>query len=399
MRRPRIAHIVTDSVSTRLLRGQLRFIEENGLEVSVIASPGPELCRFREEEAVATLAVPMARSIRFKQDLQSLILLISALRSVRPDVVNAGTPKAALLGIVASWMLRVPVRIYMVRGLRLETVKGPLRWVLALMERLTSFCATHVVYVSKSLREVYEELGLGSQHKGVVLLEGSSRGVEVARFRRTEERVKAGLALRESLGIGSDARVIGFVGRFTRDKGIEDLVNAFLRLEEEAPDLHLLLVGRLEADDRPSPEIIERMEAHPRIHLTGPLSDVAPAYHAMDLLVLPSYREGFPNVVLEASAAGLPTIGYRSTGVRDAVVDGETGELVETGDVDGLTKAIARYAEDAALRQRQGQAAFERVKRSFEEEKVFEAIADFYFEALAAHPDTAHLVSHQKPVA
>src|SRR5690606_23040587 len=214
---------------------------------------------------------------------------------------------------------------------------------------------------------------------------------------RTPEREEAGRALREKLGIPSEARVAGFVGRFTRDKGIEDLVNAFLRLEKENPNLHLLLVGRLEADDRPSPEIIERMESHPRIHLTGPLSDVAPAYHAMDFLVLPSYREGFPNVVLEASAAGLATIGYRSTGVRDAVVDGETGELVDTGDVAGLAEAIARHAADSALCERQGQAAFERVERSFAQEKVFEAIAAFYREALAAHPDTAHLLARLEP--
>lgn len=345
------------------------------------------------------MAVPMARPIRLWQDLKSLLALFWALRGLRPHVVNAGTPKAALLGMIASFVLRVPVRIYIVRGLRLETVRGPLRWVLGLMERITSFCATHVLYVSHSLREVYEELGLGPRHKGIVLLEGSSRGVEVARYQRTPEREEAGRALREKLGIPSEARVAGFVGRFTRDKGIEDLVNAFVRLEKEDSNLHLLLVGWLEADDRPSPEVIERMETHPRIHLTGPLSDVAPAYQAMDFLVLPSYREGFPNVVLEASAAGLPTIGFRSTGVRDAVVDGETGELVDTGDVDGLAQAVARYAAAPDLCERHGQAAFERVERSFAQEKVFEAVVDFYRGALAAHPDTTNILVRRGTVA
>lgn len=393
MRSAGLAYIVTDSISTSLLRQQLRWMREAGFDVTVISAPGERLIRCAEEEGVRAVAVPMARPIRLWQDLRSLLDLIVALRRLRPQVVNAGTPKAALLGMLAAFVLRVPVRIYLVRGLRLETVRGPLRWVLALMDRLTAYCATHVLYVSQSLRDVYEGLGLGPRHKGMVLLEGSSRGVDVARYRRTDDRMDEGRALRESLGLGPSARVAGFVGRFTKDKGIEDLVNAFLRLEGEMPDLHLLLVGRLEEDDKPAPEVVERMESHPRIHLTGPLTDVAPAYHAMDFLVLPSYREGFPNVVLEASAAGLPTIGFRSTGVRDAVVDGVTGELVDTGDVEGLARAMARYAADPALCEQQGRAAFERVQRSFAQEKVFDALATFYRDALAAHPDTSHLVA------
>src|SRR5690606_26176521 len=252
--------------------------------------------------------------------------------------------KAALLGMIASWVLRVPVRIYVVRGLRLETVRGPLRWVLVLMERITSFCATHILYVSRSLREIYEEMGLGPRRKGVLLLEGSSRGVEIARFARTAERVEAGRALRARLRIPLDARVAGFVGRLTRDKGAEAPAAAFPQRDSGQPHLRLLVGRRLGGDDRPAPEILERMQSHPRIHLTGPLEDVGPAYQAMNFLVLPSYREGFPNVPLEAAAAGIPTVGYRSTGVRDAIVDGVTGELVERGDGEGLARAIARYA-------------------------------------------------------
>ena len=258
---------------------------------------------------------------------------------------------------------------------------------------MTSFCATHILYVSRSLREIYEEMELGPRRKGVLLLEGSSRGVEVGRFARSLERVDAARALRARLGIPQDARVAGFVGRLTRDKGVEDLVNAFLQMESSLQDLHLLLVGPLEKDDCPSPEILEQMQSLPRIHVTGALDDVAPAYHAMDFLVLPSYREGFPNVPLEAAAAGIPTIGYRSTGVRDAIVDGVTGALVERGDVEALAKAIARYASDPELCEKHGEAALERVRRIFDHEKVFAALADFYHQALAAHPDTAHLLT------
>lgn len=393
MRRPRVAYIVTDSVSTSLLKGQLRFLGNRGYEVVVISSPGDHLEAFSAEEGVQAIGLRMARPVRVWQDAKSLVALISTLRRLRPDIVNAGTPKAGLLGIIASFVTCVPVRVYMVRGLRLETVHGPLRWLLALMERIASFCSTHNLYISPSLRSVYEGMALAPRRKGVVLLDGSSRGVDIERFARTEQRAREGRMLRAELGIPSDARVAGFVGRLTRDKGIEDLVQAFLMLEEVHPDLHLLLVGRLEADDRPSVETLERIHGHPKIHMMGPLQAVGPAYQAMDFLVFPSYREGFGNVVLEAAAASRPTAGYRSTGVRDAVVDGKTGTLVNVKDVAALADAIARYAGDTELCEQHGKAAFERAKRSFAQEKVFEATAGFYADALGSHPDTAHLLA------
>lgn len=197
-------------------------------------------------------------------------------------------------------------------------------------------------------------------------------------------------------GLGS-AKVAGFVGRFTRDKGVEELVAAFTALEPAHPDLHLLLVGRVEEDDRPSGEILRAIETHPKIHLSGVLKDVAPAYQAMDFLLLPSYREGFPNVVLEASSAGRPTIGFSSTGVRDAIVNGETGQLVPVGDASALAEAMVTYLRAPELAARHGAAALSRVERVFAQEKVFEAVAGLYRDALAAHPDTAHLADRLGP--
>lgn len=350
----------------------------NPQDVTAICRPGPDLERTVVEEGVRPLPVRMARPIRPLQDALSLVALFFALRKLRPHIVNAGTPKAALLGMIASWLLRVPVRIYIVRGLRGETATGLQRRILNLTERISSFCATHILYVSKSLRDVHLELGLAPARKATVLLEGSSKGVDLDRFRRTPARVEAAAELRASLGIPPDAPVVGFVGRVTRDKGADDLVEAFLRLSEEAPTAHLLLVGRVEADDSPSPATLQTIDEHPNIHLTGMMQDVAAAYQAMDFLVLPSYREGFPNVVLEASAAGRPTIGYRSTGVVDAVVHDETGLLVPTGDAAELGRAILRYLGDTELAGTHGAAALERCERLFAQKRVFEAIAEFY---------------------
>ena len=383
MSKPRLVYIVTDSISTRLLRGQLRHLVEDGFDVTVICSPGPELERAVREEGVRAVPVAMKRPIRPIRDLFSLVALFLALWKVRPHIVNAGTPKAALLGMIASWILRVPVRIYIVRGLRGETATGLTRRILGWTERISSFCATHILFVSKSLREVYLELGLGPARKAVVLLEGSSKGVDVERFRRTPERVEKAGELRASLGIPPKAPVIGFVGRVTRDKGADDLVAAFLRVEEEFPEAHLMLVGRVEADDSPSAATLSTIEGHPRIHLTGMVSDVAPVYQAMNFLVLPSYREGFPNVVLEASSAGRATIGYRSTGVVDAVVDGETGVLVPTGSSSELAGAMLEYLGNPRVAEEHGVAALGRVERLFAQARVFEAVAGFYEAALA----------------
>jgi len=228
--------------------------------------------------------------------------------------------------------------------------------------------------------------------KGVVLGEGSSKRVDVARFRKTPARMEAGAELRRKVDIPEGAQVAGFVGRFTKDKGIEELVAAFTALEPSHPDLHALLVGRVHDDDRPSAGALRTIETHPKIHRSGLLQDVAPAYQAMDFLLLPSYREGFPNVVLEASSAGRPTIGFRSTGVRDAIIDVESGQLVPVGDADALAEAMATYLSDPELAARHGAAALARVDRVFAQEKVFEAVAGLYRDALAAHPDTAHLV-------
>lgn len=395
--RPRIAYVVTDSVSIDLLGDQLSYLGENGFSVWVLANPGPRLSECGKRYGVTPVGIPMVRPIRPVQDFRSLLRLVATLRRLRPDIVYVGTPKASLLGMVASALAGVPIRIFAQWGLRLETTRGLLRWILLLSEWLTARCSTRILYVSHSLREVYEGMGLAPTRKGTVLLEGSSKGVDILRFASSSGSLEAGRRLRAQLGISPTARVAGFVGRLTRDKGIEDLARAFFFLEDAHPDLHILLVGGFEAEDRPAVQVIDQMQAHPRIHFAGAMTDVAPAYHAMDFLVLPSYREGFPNVVLEASAANLPTIGYRSTGVRDAVIDGVTGTLIDVGDVEGLARAIARYAGDPALCERQGQAAFERVERSFAQEKVFKAIADFYRDALAAHPDTAHLLARLGP--
>ena len=384
-RQPRLACLVTDPLITRVqMAGQLSYLRQRGFEVTLIAASGEELQQTAVREGVRVIPVPMSREIALWEDWKSLRHLTAVLQDLQPDIVNAGTPKAGLLGMLAATWARVPIRIYTLRGLRMETATGAKRLLLTTTERVAARCAHKVVCVSPSLRDAFLHHRLGSTSQAVVLGGGSSNGVDADRFASTPVRCQAARAIRQSMGIPEEARVIGFVGRLTRDKGVAELLAVFQALEQDMPGLHMLLVGGFEEGDPLGAKLRDAIWSNPRVHITGFVNDTAAYYSAFDLLVFPSHREGLPNVPLEAAASGRPTAGFAATGTVDAVLDGQTGRLVPVGDVNGLTEAVRRYLSEPQLLARHGMQAQQRVQTDFRREVIWQALADLYTSELRA---------------
>jgi glycosyltransferase involved in cell wall biosynthesis len=320
------------------------------------------------------------RAISVGDDFRALRDLVRLIRRERPVAVHISTPKAALLGSLAAFVCRVPRRVYLVRGLRLETASGPSKALLWFLEWLTGFCATDILCVSQSVMARCIEMKLAPKRKMRVLGPGSSCGVETARFTRNPERLASGLERRRTLGIPDDHVVFGYVGRLNKAKGVEDLFRAFEQASATAA-MSLMCVGELE----PGEVIDEHTQATLRtghnVHWVEYMKDPAPIYHAFDVLVLPTHREGFPNVVLEAGSAGLPVITTTATGAIDAVVDGVTGILVPPRDPVALADAIAQLEADPDRRRALGDAGQRRCEMEFERTTV-----------ISQHID--HLIGH-----
>lgn len=375
----RLALVVTHGLTAAtLMRGQLRYLATRGFDVHLLASPGADLDRAATAEGVAVHAVPMQREIAPLADLVSVERLHRRLRHLAPDLVNCGTPKAGFLGALAGAAARVPRRIHTLRGLRLETARGWRRTLLAASDRTAARLAHRVVCVSESLRQRALKLRLMPEAKACVLGAGSSNGVDTERFHPAVGEDATRGAVRRELGLHDAPEVIGFVGRLTRDKGVEDLVAAFREVGRCRPKAHLLLVGDFEAGDPVSPTIAAEIRSAPRILRTGMILEPAPYYRAMDVLALPSYREGFPNAALEAAATAIPVAGYAVTGTVDAVSDGVTGTLVPAGDLAGLSNALATYLERPERRLEHGVAGRRRVEDRFRQELVWQQWENLY---------------------
>ncbi len=371
--RPHIVVGITSPQTCLVLTGRLRALREAGFRVTLISGPGEKLNQTAQKEGVDAIAIPMEREVSLLRDLVSLFRLYRVLRRLKPDLTEFSTPKAGLLGNIAARLTGVPRRVYMLRGLKLGTATGLKRRVLLAAERLAARLAQLVLCNSASLREEALALRIVPEDKLILLGMGSSNGVNTERFAPGPDDLRA------SLGLSADAFVVGFVGRLTRDKGVPELLEAFDAILAAEPRARLLLVGWFDtAEDALAPPLRRKIQEHPQIHCTGFVEDTAPYYLAMDMMVLPSWREGFPNVVLEASASGIPVITTLCTGSRDAVVPEVTGLLIPPGYPMAIQESVLKLLRDPERRLRMGAAARAWVLQHYGNDQVLGRTAEFY---------------------
>lgn len=318
-------------------RGLLSELKDEGYEVIALSSPDGDLAELGRREKVRTIGVSMERHVSPLKDLISLIRLIRVMRKERPVMVHSMTPKAGLLCMMAAWIAHVPIRVHTFTGLVWPTQTGLSRKILMLTDRITCFCATHIIPEGEGVKHDLSSCITDKPMR--VLGYGNVRGVDLDYWKRSGgSRTEGWLSERREK---KEPFTFVFVGRIVRDKGINELVNAFSRLNKNYPDTRLLLVGPVEDDlDPVLPETRMAIEKEESIISVGSQKDVRPYYEASDALVFPSYREGFPNVVLEAGAMELPSIVTDINGSREIIEEGVNGVIVPPRDENALYEAM-----------------------------------------------------------
>jgi glycosyltransferase involved in cell wall biosynthesis len=359
------------------LKGQVEFLQSLGSDVVLISSPGPELSKLNLGKGLCHEAIEISRSIAPIKDLRALIQLIRLFRNKSFDIVHSTTPKAGLLTALAAWISRVPIRLHTWTGQQWVTLKGPVRFVSKLADRLIGLLNTMCYADSHSQRRFLIQEGIVKAEKISVIGANSLSGVDLLRFNpeRFSENEQRGL--RKDLGIRLDSRVIVFVGRITKDKGIYELLAAFDRIRKAGYEADLLLIGPLDEECGGMPTIARReIETHPNVHIVGYTEEPEKYLAVSDIFCLPSYREGFGTVVIEAAAMGLPAVGTRINGLIDAIDEDKTGLLIPSHDVIALVNALRFLLDSPQKVKTMGRAARQRCQEFFNAETINHALVE-----------------------
>lgn len=381
-------------------------------EVVILSSPGPEMDAVREQYGVKTIALPMERHISVRHDIVSLWKMVKVMLREKPDMVHSMTPKAGLLCMMAGWLTRVPLRVHTFTGLVFPTATGLKRRILMLTDGITCFCATHVIPEGEGVKA--DLLNNGITKKPLkVLGYGNVKGIDMQRFSRRPEV----MAISRQIPTSGATFTFLFVGRIVRDKGINELAKAFQQLSKKHPEARLLLVGNYEDTlDPVSDETRQIIEDMPNLEWLGPKrgDELIAYYAASDCFVFPSYREGFPNTVIEAGAMGLPSIvtdingsreivcraavdadlksASRESRISDTLRPGQDGKMsiltngimVPSKDVETLQEAMERMLTDKAMHQEMARNARPMIEQRFEQGFVRSCLYDFYKTILPA---------------
>ena len=362
-----------------LLPGQMHFMSQSGFDVVMISADGKELSEVIKQEQCRHIIVPMTRSITPLQDIICLVKLIGIFQKEKPDIVHTHTPKAGLLGMIAARLCGVKIRIHTVAGLPMMVEQGFKYRLLKFIEKLTFAAANHVWPNSASLMNFILEKKLCNAGKVKMIGRGSTNGININRFNKEVLDEKIINTVKEHIRYAAENKYLLCIGRLVKDKGIIELVNVFLQLQKDDPSLKLILVGSYEPslDPLPASTLQEIEQNNSIIHITW-TDDVAYYMHLANYFVFPSHREGFPNVLLQAGAMGLPVICSQITGNIDIVTNNETGLIFDCGNEQQLFKMLQYAGIHPQHMQSMAENLQQQVTENYRQENIWQNILAAY---------------------
>lgn len=373
----KILRITTVPISLNiLLKGQLRYMQENGCQVITASAAGAEVAEICKREGVKHFPIDFTRTLSPFKDLKALWQLVRLIQKEKPDIVHTHTPKAGLLGMMAAKFSGIKLRMHTVAGMPLMEATGLTKMILRITEKITYFSAHKIYPNSYRLRDYMVKEFSAYEKKFKIIGEGSSNGINLEHFSKHNLDQEVVTDLRVNHSIPSDAIVFVFVGRIVEDKGIHELVEAFLSIHNEA---YLLLVGAFEDEREPvKAEIKAAISTHPRIIHVGFQKDIRPFLVAADVFVFPSYREGFPNVVLQAAAMELPCIVSDINGSNEIITHNENGLIVPAKNTEKLKLAMEDLLKNSEKRKALAAKSRASILEKYDQQKVWEAILEEY---------------------
>jgi glycosyltransferase involved in cell wall biosynthesis len=375
----KITYILSAPQMAGFLRGHLSAMKASGFS-PIIISPEetPQIKKLVHEEGAQLFIAPMERNISLVKDVRGIFQLTHLLWKIKPEITVTIGPKAGLLGGVASTWVDTPCRIQTKWGIRLETAQGILRLVLMIADKIAASCAHFILCDSHSGKQRTTELYLAPAQKISVIANGSANGIDTNRFEFNATNQTVAEQFRKELGILPNDPLVGFVGRINLDKGIVELVDSWRKIKAKIPRATLAVIGENECKSSAELKALNELKECAGVKILGARSQIEGLFLAMDVLLLPSHREGFGVVVLEAAAMKVPTVGFKVTGMKDSVVNHQTGVLVELGDTNGLAQSTINYLLDPSLKQKHGEAGRKRVFEDFQQITVWEGYFHFF---------------------
>jgi glycosyltransferase involved in cell wall biosynthesis len=362
-------------------KGQNLFLREHGFELHLIASPDDFLERVCRRDGLIAHPLDILRSPSPWRDLAALAKLVLLFRDLRPDIVQAGAPKSALLGLLAARLAGVKTRFYACHGTVTERQKGLRRLFYRFVESLTARLANRVWCMSPSLLAFTSRAGILPKGRGFVIGQGSANGFREEWLNEAGTSVPEAVARLERDKAAKGFPVVGYMGRFCRQKGLETIAAAWPLIRKQAPEARLPLIGSWEQVGAVPKSCRKRLENDPSVIIPGVVEQGAAGqcYRLMDVLLLPSWGgEGFSNTLLEAALCGVPAVASKVAGCVDAVVDGVTGRIIPPGNAEALAAAVTGYLQNPALAKAHGEAGRKRVLRDFRPEPIWEALLAEY---------------------